>query len=81
MPSGGTTTIGAPLNMVARECAKPEYWVPAMGWQPTKCQPRPWAISPHFSQMMRLTPTVSMTMAPSAMRSAFCASQSMADCG
>ena len=32
---GGTTTIGAPLNIVARACAKPEYCVPAMGWQPT----------------------------------------------
>ena len=58
-----------------------EYWVPAMGWQPTKVQPRPFAIAPHFSQMTRFTPTVSMTMAPSAMRPAFSASQSMADCG
>ena len=78
---GGTTTMGAPLNMVARECAKPEYWVPAMGWHPTKVQPWPSEIFSQVSQMTRLTPTVSMTMAPSAMRSAFSRSQSMADWG
>ena len=73
--------MGAPLNIVAREWAKPEYCVPAMGWQPTKVQPWPCAISPHFWQMNRLTPTVSITMAPSAMRSARSASQSIEDWG
>ena len=29
--SGATTTIGAPWNMFARECAYPEYCVPAIG--------------------------------------------------
>ena len=68
--------------MVARECAKPEYWVPAMGWHPTNVQPWPSEIFSQVSADDALdAPTVSMTMAPSAMRSAFSRSQSMADWG
>ena len=73
--------MGAPWNMLARECAKPEYWVPAMGWQPTNVQLRPSAMAKHFSHMTRFTPTASMTMAPGETRSAFLCSQSMENWG
>ena len=51
--------------------------MPAMGWQPTKVQSRPLAISKQRSQMTRLTPTASMTIAPPEILSAMPASQSM----
>ncbi len=76
MTCGGTTTIGALWNMFARECANPENCVPAMGWQPTKVQSCRSAIAKQWSQMTRLTPTVSMTMAPGAMRSCLASSHS-----
>ena len=79
--SGGTTTIGAPLNIEARAWAKPEYCVPAMGWQPTKVKGRPSAIFSHRSQMTRLTPTVSITMAPAEMSGAISSSHETAAAG
>ena len=74
---GGTTTMGAPQNMSARRQAKPEWCRPAMGWHPTKVQARPSAISKQRSQTLRFTPQASITIAPSAMRSLFSASQSI----
>ena len=73
--------MGAPWYILARECAYPEYCVPAIGWQPTKWKSYASAIAKHRSQITRLTPTVSMTMAPSAIKGAFAVSQSMENCG
>ena len=67
--------------MLALLWAKPECWVPAMGWQPTKVKGRPSAMAKQRSQMTRLTPTVSMTMAPGETSAAFSCSQSMAAWG
>ena len=73
---GSTTTIGAPRNIVARECPKPENCVPAMGWQPMKVHARPSAISKQRSHTARFTPTASITSAPGATRSAWLSSHS-----